>query len=59
LVQETEYLEIDESFCSIFPIMVFEGGMLGVASEDETLIKRLTHQIERLVSSIERLSLKN
>ncbi|MHA2168603.1 MAG: hypothetical protein ACXAB7_01695 [Candidatus Kariarchaeaceae archaeon] len=59
LVQETEYLEIDESFCSIFPIMVFEGGMLGVASEDEMLIKRLTHQIERLVSSIERLSKKN
>ncbi|MHA2252770.1 MAG: hypothetical protein ACXAD7_20575 [Candidatus Kariarchaeaceae archaeon] len=56
--QETEYLKIDDLYCSLFPIMIENGGLLGIASSDDILIRRLTLQVERLVASIERLANK-
>jgi hypothetical protein len=54
--QEVEFKQIDQLFCAFFPLMVEDGGLLGLASMDDHLLGRLSLQVERLVSSIEKLA---
>ena len=56
---EPEYIQLDDLYIGIFNIMAAEGSVLAVASTDKYLITtRLSAQIERLVTTIERLSTK-
>lgn len=55
---ETENIKLDDTLCAIFSLSLEEGGLLAIASQDEFLIDRLTNQMERLVSSVERLARK-
>ncbi|MDH5401362.1 MAG: hypothetical protein OEY49_02625 [Candidatus Heimdallarchaeota archaeon] len=52
---ETELIQVNEFYCSIFPLLCAEGGVLAAISTDKYLISRLNSQMERLVASIERL----
>ncbi|MCH8908072.1 MAG: hypothetical protein IH840_13370 [Candidatus Heimdallarchaeota archaeon] len=54
---ETELIQIGDLYCSIYTLFIMEGGLLAVTSTNSSLITRLNTQFERLISSVERLSM--
>ena len=52
---ETQLIQIGELYVAIFPIFNPEGGLFALASKNSATITRLTTQVERLVSSIEKI----
>jgi len=54
---ESEMIKVDELFCAIYPMLLEDGGIMSIASEDKYLIARLNNQMERLVAAIEKLGI--
>jgi hypothetical protein len=52
---EMERIKLGDEYTSIYPILIGEGGLLAISSNDKYLITRLNNQMERLVASIEKL----
>ena len=56
---ETEFIQIDQKYSGLFNLLIADGGIIAISSEDKYLItNRLNRQIERLVTSIEKLSVR-
>jgi len=54
---EVEMIKVEEQFCGLYPMLLEDGGILAVASEDKYLITRLNNQMERMVATIEKIGL--
>lgn len=52
---EMERIKLGDEYTSIYPILIGDGGLLAISSNDKYLITRLNNQMERLVASIEKL----
>ena len=56
---ETEFVQFDDQYCSVFNILIADGAVLGVSSRDKYLItNRINRQIERAVAALEKLASK-
>jgi hypothetical protein len=52
---EPEFIEMDDKFCSIYPTVAYEGGMIALVANDKFTISRLSNLLERVLVAIERL----
>ena len=52
---ETELIQISDLYCGVHTLFNEEGGLLAMASTSSYAVKRISNQMERITSAIERL----